>query len=280
MRKVFTMMIIAGLIIGFAGCESSSTEDPGNIPGMGVSNAALEVEEAFQPDGFLFGDAQGVEYEGVGTSKSYLKSTSLAEKGNIYRYGCGRFVKVKVTITNTRDYDRCCWLPAGLVFEVSHRDYQHGILLCWTPVWLKANSQRTIYLMLFCINRGRSGSDGSVTYKIKGVTNSGIMKKYIRRLLKRKINIEFYRGLINVESKAMLKAASADDMTMYDDITENLQESLWELTDGGAELTQEQIDYIEALPMMPEGAYPAGLGEDGFVPPEDWKEYPIGVSVD
>ncbi|WP_430809895.1 MULTISPECIES: hypothetical protein [unclassified Carboxylicivirga] len=278
MKYTFNLIVIA-LMMSFAGC-SSDEEQAGEIPGMGTAEGVLQVVEDYQaPEGFVIGDGIGVNYGSSNAGvKSYVPSTAALKSGSGWfnSYGSGRFIKIKLTITNVKDYGRCCWLPRGLVFEVSDPAYQHGMLMCWTPIWLRANQTRDIILEVFCINRGRSGSDTSVTYKVKGVTSSPVMKRFFQRLGWRKINKEFYYGTSAHQYE--LKAMAAEDLAKYDEISENLQEALWTLTDGDGDLTQEQIDYINSIPLMPEGTYPAYLDDEGAIPPEDWQEYPMGYS--
>ncbi|WP_430813760.1 hypothetical protein [Carboxylicivirga sp. RSCT41] len=284
-KYLFAFVIMMGLAV-LPSCDKDEVEEAGNIPGMGNAGGELQVVEPFvEPDGFVIEEVRGVGEPATAAaqlagSKGDLKSVAAVTTtrwGNYNSYGCGgRNIKIKLAIRNKRSYGRCLWLPRGCVFEVSDPSYQHGILACWTPIWVNANSIRHIILEVFCINQGKSGSNTNVTYRIKGVTKSLLMKKFLMRCNWRKINKEFYYGSSR-DGMSSLKSMNSEDLEKYAELTDVLQDAIWTLTNGDGSLSEEQIDYIESLPMMPADAYPEGLGEEGYTPPEDWSEYGVDV---
>lgn len=284
-RFLFTFIITLGLAV-LSSCEKEEIEEAGNIPGMGNADGELQVVEPFvEPDGFIIEEVRGVGAppstnalltDGKGDLKS-VEAMTTTRWGNYNSYGCGgRNIKIKLAIRNKKSYGRCLWLPRGCVFEVSDPAYQHGILACWTPIWVNANSIRNIILEVFCINQGKSGSNSNVTYKIKGITNSVLMKKFLMRCNWRKVNKEFYYGYSS-NGVSSLKSMSSGDLEKYAEITGVLQDAIWTVTNGDGTLTEEQIKFIEAIPMMPSGSYPEALDEEGYTPPEDWSEYGVEV---
>lgn len=275
MKKLSKLLLIIAILgLGFNSCEKE--EMPGEIPGMGNAGGELEVKSQFvEPEGIEISGLTGVSYnspvsaQGFVEGKGYPKSGSI-NMSNFSRYGSGgQWVKIKVNLKNTRNDGRCVWFPRGLVFKVSHPEYQNAILLCWTPVWVDANSTREIVLDVYCINKGKNGSDENVTYTIMGVTSSVVINKLLELIGWRMINIEFYQSPYQ---NAKTKSLNADDFN-YNNMVVQLQDALWTLTNDGKELSQAQIDYINSLPMMPEGSYPANLDDEGALPPSNWREY-------
>ncbi|MCT4647158.1 MAG: hypothetical protein N4A74_19370 [Carboxylicivirga sp.] len=284
-KLIFFFVFISGLAL-LTSCEKDDIEAAGDIPGMGDADGELLVKEPFvAPEGFAIEGINGVGEVSTTRAefvpgKGYMQSVESATStrwGDYNSYGCGgRFIKIKLSITNSKPYGRCLWLPRGLVFEVSHPDYQNGILACWLPLWVQGNSTRTVIIEVFCINEGKSGSDISVTYKIKGVTKSRLMMQMLNRFGWRMINKEFYYGQTGGVSQ--LKSMSGSDLQRYVKITEVLQEAIWSVTNRDGKLTEEQIDFIESIPLMPEGSYPSELEEEGYIPPEDWNEYGVEIA--
>lgn len=274
MRKIISLM--AGIVlITFTACEKEVMEEPGNIPGMGDAVGELQADPFELPEGIEIvgsiggiGDSSGGEAAVSGSPS--LKSTLSALNSQSYAcYGSGgRWVKVAVTLKNSSNMYRTVFLPRGLLFKVNKEGYQHAMLLQWTWVCIKPMAERTFVLNLYCINRGLSGSDPHVEFSILGITNSDVMWSLLRLIGWRKINLEHYQVVSNVSG---LKA-SADDIRTYEEITEVLQDAIWSLTDGTG-LTEEQISFIESIPLLEEGSYPKALDDKTVEPPYYFDEY-------
>ncbi len=267
MRKILSMMAVATLLV-FTACEKNepeAIEEPANIPGMGNAEGDLQVDAYEMPDDIeIIGSIQGVLPDDLGSVNALdgLKATT-----GYACYGSGRDVKVQITMKNTsQTKNRTVFLPRGLVFKVNKTGYQHAMLMQWTWVCIKANSSRTFVLNLYCINSGLKGSDSSAEFSILGITNSEVMWKLLRMIGWRKINLEHYQ---QVNAAALLKS---DDEISYDNIVTNVQEAVWELTNGSG-LSEESIDYIEGIPFLEEGTYPADLDDKTVEPPYYFDEY-------
>ncbi len=177
----------------------------------------------------------------------------------------GKWVKVKVTMRNTSDKRRTVYFPRGLVFKVNKQDYQHAMLLQWTWICIQPQAEREFVLYLYCINKGKHGSDPQANFSILGITNSNTMWRLLRMIGWRKVNLEHYE---QVGSVAQLKADGLD----YNTITENLQEAVWSMTNGDG-LTETDIQFIESIPMLEEGTYPADLDDKTVEAPYRFDEY-------
>jgi len=272
MKKILTYFFLASLVI-FAGCEKEENiEAPGNIPGMGDAAGELQADPFNVPEGIVIESVEGelasiLENEG----SAALKSATDVEANQSYScYGSGgKFIKVRLTLTNTSNFRRSVFLPRGLMFKVKKDGYQHGILLQWTWVCLQPGQTRTIVLNLYCLNRGFDSSTPAVGFSIAGISNSQIMWRLLRRLARKKINFEHYNV---VSSSAALKGST--DAPRYGEIIEVLQKSVWALTNGTG-LSDEQIQIIESIPEVEVGSYPEALEDNTLELPVWWDEYSI-----
>jgi hypothetical protein len=262
MKKVIRIFLTASLmLITYNACEEVS-EAPGGIPGMGETPGELEIKEPFVPP-------EGVSYEVVGgdelkigdvvsSGSAGLKSGSNGYEGKIYGAG-GSFhndkfrfwIIVKLTFTNISNKNRRITLPEGLVFKVVEKGYQNGVLLQRVIFYVKACSKRTVSILAACVNRGRDGSNANLHYTIPGVTGSEEMwGELLESLKNRKVNIE---NFIVPSSPNALKSANAEEgLDKYMEIADHLQKMVWTLTNDGKDLSQEQKEYLESIPLLDE----------------------------
>lgn len=275
MKKVLSIFFIAVLVLVTA-CQKENVEDtPGNIPGMGDAEGALQVDPyEFHEDIEFIGDIGGFEEGGIAVQgDASLKSTMGSEAVQSCRnYGSGgRWVKVKMTVRNTNQtHKRGLYFPRGCIFKVNLEGYQHAILLDWAWACLWPNETRTIVLHLYCINRGKHGSDAHSNFDIIGITSSQPMWRLLHLLAWRRINWEHYYTNVDL-GKAELKAAN-EGVPSYEAITEELQDAVWAITNGSG-LSDEQIEFIESIPQLPEGTYPKELDDKTVEPPYWFDEY-------
>lgn len=247
-------LILTGFI--FTSCvKEESVDVPGNIPGMGDNNSALEVKPIALPDNVaVVGEIQGYEESN--------KSASLFPDFKIFG-GSGVFIRLQFTVKNMNDRRVSVYLPAGTIFKTNNPSYQHGILLQWTWFCIPANSQRTVVLYLYCINKGKNNSDANNTYEMAGLTTSIPMLNFLKMLKLKKVNYEFFRHV----------KSTSDGEYDYNIISEKMQEAIWALTNYGTELSEETKAYINGLPELEEGTYPEVLVNDGADKPLFFEEY-------
>lgn len=266
MKKIIFILAIA-MLVAFTACQKEEVvvEAPGEIPGMGNAVGELQVQEPFNlPDGIeLVGSVGGLEPGTTGNiaAEGGLKST---ETWRCYGSG-GRWVKLAVTLKNTSNKYRTVFFPRGLLFKVNKEGYQHAMTLQWTWVCIQPNAERSFALNTYCINKGKHGSDPQANFSILGITNSETMWRLLRMIGWRKINLEHYQQI------GTTTALKADELT-YDEIQENLQDAVWSMTNG-AGLIEEQIQFIESIPMLEDGSYPEGLDDTTVEAPYYFDEY-------
>ncbi len=261
MKKIVSMFIVASLIvIGFTSCEQES-EAPGGIPGMGETPGELEIREPFvPPDGVTYEVVGGEELtlaDVIGSEQTELKSTSgypgefiCGSGGSLYQGELKFWITVKLTFTNISNTNRRITLKEGLIFKVVEKGFQNGCLLKRVIFYVKAHSSRTVSILAYCLNRGRDGSNENLHYTIPGVTDSDILWKELLESLKdRQVNIE---NFIEQTPSPSLKSINAGGIEKYKEIADHLQKMVWTLTNDGKELSQEQKDYIESIPVLEE----------------------------
>ncbi len=276
MKKLYFSLLAIALIFA-SSCQTDDVINPdetGNIAGMGNAPGELAVTPyQFPADIVLVGTAAGVDRDesdeaaalisGNDELNSALKSGGL---NNIYGSG-GKWIKVDVTFTNNSLIPRTIFLPPGLVFKVDKAGYQHGILMQWVWIVIKPNSNRTVRLHLYCINKGKNGSGTEVNYTIAGVTTSRVFKELIDRLGWCKINYEHYLYDSSLKSGSLLKSGEK-----YEEIADMMQEAVWAVTNGTG-LTPELMAAIDALPELEEGTYPSNLSLETVSEWEYFDEY-------
>lgn len=259
MKKYLVLSIILSGFI-FGSCQKEEAVDvPGNIPGMGDNNSALEVTPISLPDNVSFvGEIRGYEENN--------KSASLFPDFKIFG-GSGHYIKLKLTIENKNDKVITHYFKAGTIFQSSNPEYQHGILLQWTWICIPANSQRTIVLYLYCINKGKNNSDGNNTYTMLGKTTSVPMLNLLKMLTLKKVNHEYFKLL------SLINKSTTEGEYEYNTISEKMQEAVWALTNYGTEIPEDVKAYIKGLPELEPGSYPEAVANDNVLPPSIFKEY-------
>jgi hypothetical protein len=258
MKKIIVLFFVASLfLIGFNSCEQQE-EKPG-IPGMGDTPGELEIAEPFvAPEGIAI-DLESQEeanLENVFSTEANLKSINKKYCGCL---GCGGsklngklkiWIRVKLNIQNISDKKKCFKIPAATIFKVSNPLAQNGITISPIKICVERRSKCQKSLWLMCLNKGKDGSSLKVTYKIVGVTASKPILGLVRCIKHKKVNIEYYLKFV---PKAKLKAVAEDDyLETYADIADNIQNAIWQITNDGESLTEEQFSYFESLPDIEE----------------------------
>ncbi len=255
MKKYLVLSIILSGFI-FGSCQKEEAVDvPGNIPGMGDNNAALEVKPISLPENVsVVGEIRGFEEEN--------KSASFFPNFKIFG-GSGEFIRLEYTVKNINNIAVTVFFPAGTIFESTNLSYQHGILLQWTWFCIPANSQRTIVLYLYCTNKGKNNSDANNTYYLAGQTTSRPILNLLNMLKLKKVNHEFFNHL---------KSTSTSEYD-YTTISEKMQSALWALTNDGTEVPDDIKAYINALPELETEKVPEKLINENAELPLFFEEY-------
>jgi hypothetical protein len=271
MKKLLLVLSIASMV-AMVSCQKELPEAPGYIPGMGDEPGDLQVQAAYNlPQDVVFvGDITGA----IETSSNVLKSASTV---NYTCYGSGHNqVRLKMCLENKSDKKKTVCFPKGLVWKCDNSNVQHGILVQHTWFCLQPNSQRTVELELYCVNYGRETSSTESTYGCLGITSSNTIWNLLNLIGKKKVNYECWYGNSSATS---LKSVS-DDAITYEAISTELQAAVWNLTNFGNDLTEEQKAFIQAIPDLEEGTYPESLFADpSVIPAEPFDEYADAVAA-
>lgn len=222
MKKILFLITFSFIVaISFYSCtkDKSDNDDAGNIPGMGDTGGELEVEETvFYPiESFIIGDITGVNVNPMPTE-------------NVVGSG-GGWVILDVEIENTTDKEADFYLLGGSVIECLEEGYQHAICIERVDLIVDANSSKRINLLVYCINRGRSGSSPDISYTIKGISSSDRMMRLVEALENKKIDVLDYLPDSEVE---------------FIELCKKLQDIIWEITNGEG-LSDEDWDFINSL---------------------------------
>ncbi len=245
--KKFSFLLALVLIVSvsFISCEKSdskSKDDPSNIPGMGEAGGELEVEAPFvMPDGVsIVGEISGFGdgIEAVEGSISLLESPTLknAKTGYFSRGSGGQWVILDILLRNDNDSATYFTFNRGCVFECKEKNYQHAICLRKVRFKIAKKIQKRIKLFVYCINKGRSGSQAGITYNLRGVTKSARMMKLCNALQYKKIDVSHYNN---------------DQMSDYNVKCKRIQKIVWAITNGrGA--SSDDWSFIDTLHDAPE----------------------------
>jgi len=230
---VLYFMILSMIAVGNSSCNKPDkdttvpgNEKPGQIPGMGNAGGVPQGEAFKLPAGIsLKGDIVGNE-DGVSGQDCVFD---------------GQGFNVVVKIKLHRDTGKSpieVVFPAGLVITTVSEGFQHGLLIEKVLVTLppvpagSGGSDCQVSLMMLCLNAARKPSSASATYKFATITNSPLIKDFIKKLSGKKISFSAY------------PSGNNDDYFFNEDF---IQEALWNITDGEG-LTKKDLKFIKSLP--------------------------------
>jgi hypothetical protein len=205
-------------------------DSPGNIPGMGNNTGKLEIREVYELPRGVFMVNQITEPDGKDTTFS--------------KFGSGKNERLKLTLYNSNSAPRTVFFPKGLIFQNSMPEYHNGILLQTTWMTIEAGARRDVLIELFCINSGLLHNSQDSHYNFLGVSGSPTISRLIDLIGWRKINYEMIYGTFK-GAKPATPAGPA-----YADITVRLQTIVWNLTDLGVDISQEDMKYLESIPTL------------------------------
>lgn len=246
MRKIIFGLLI-GSTIGLLSCEKDNLDTPGSISGMGYTAGELQVKRYYElPKGInLVGEITGVK-SGIGKAGESIPNLGDA-KTDCSIYGSGGFVRLKLNLFNYRNYPITVFFPKGLLFKCNFGGFQTGMCCQTTWACLQPNSLRSIYLDLYCLNKGIPSPDQTGQYSILGITGSQTMWSLLNLIGWRMINYEMYFPKPG-------KGVQAEPT--YEEIIEKLQVMVHKLTNDGVGLSTDDIDFIKSIPELSESDIP------------------------
>lgn len=265
MKRVLLFASAFSLFAMVSCIKDKPSETAGDIPGMGNNTEALQVKAPYElPEEMEFVEIVGLDATtDVAEAAPELKSVNSVT--NLYGSGCKQ-VRVAITIINKSEKYKTVYFPKGLIWQCANQGTQHGILVQATWFCFNPHSTRTIWLDLYCLNYGFHGSSPQSYYGCIGVTNSEVMWKLLNLFGTKKINYEHWYGCAELKS--------TQEGVEYEQITEEVQDMVWNLTNHGVEITAEQKAFVDAIPELEPGSYPESLFETpSEIPSEYFEEY-------
>lgn len=244
MKKNLLLLLVAFSLVIFNSCEKSNSDELGQIPGMGNTDGELQIKSPFvMPNGInIIGEVTGVKIPGT---KSGELKPAIDSKSAYECYGSGRYVRLKITLLNTKNYPLTVFFPKGLMWQCNFGNFQHALQIQTSWVCLQANSSRTIVVDLYCVNLGIPSPDETGTYKILGVTSSKVMWNLLNLIGWKRVNYEMYNFSKGTKSGPT-----------YDEITEKLQTIVWNLTNNGIDITEQDKEFINSIPELADEEIP------------------------
>lgn len=142
-------------------------------------------------------------------------------------YGTGTYVQLYMKLYNTLTVDTTLIFPGGLIFcdtldnDTSNGYYQRGFILQNDTILVPAMDTAFVVLNAYCLNANLSSSSYDAVYYIGPISNNP-----------------------NLNQVVTIMAAKQYPIGQEYDI----QSILWNITDYGQNLTQQEIQYLNALP--------------------------------
>ncbi len=222
------MLVLA--LISLSSCEKEMLDSPGDISGMGNNLGKLEIKQVYELPKGVFMVNQINEPDDKDTTFS--------------KFGSGKNERVKLTLFNSNNAPRTVFLPKGLIFQNSTPGYHNGILLQTTWMTIEAGARRDVIVELFCINSGLLHNNQDSHYNFLGVTDSPTFSRLLDLIGWRKINYEMIYGSFKGGQPVSPSGPA------YGDITARLQTIVWNLTDLGIDISEEDTKYLESIPVL------------------------------
>ena len=241
MKKVYYISIAFVFILIFNACHKDKDPQPTPAPtptvnpylvGLGdhvgyPSGTAYNLPPSVQ----LVSDIRGGSYSkgGVKKDKKNYKGPfpiDLVPKSWV-SYGTGTYVDLYFKLYNTLTTDTVVIIPGGLIFcdsldnDTSNGMYQRGFILQNDTIHIQALDTAFVALEAYCLNANMSGSDYDAVYYIGPVTNNPNLNQIVTIMLAKQYPFGH-------ESE--------------------IQDIIWNVTDYGQNLTQQEIQFLNNLP--------------------------------
>ncbi|MDR1528939.1 MAG: hypothetical protein LBS40_00715 [Burkholderiales bacterium] len=221
---------------------TDTQQSPGQISGLGEYPGELQ--------GTSFTLPQGVRVDGMITG--YRPATLSRSEKNTYAkdlpqksafdllpadatIGGGYDVLLKIALINSNSTPTEVVFPERLILKSKSSQYQHGLLLKKTSVTIPAGARYVISLVMYCGNMERGAPSSSEIYEFGVISNSPLLKDLTDRLVNKKINVEEFNS-------------DPSDYQIYIDQYLRLASIVWNLTDRGIALSDDDKNWIARLP--------------------------------
>jgi hypothetical protein len=202
---------------------------PENTNGLGDNNGFPTGTQFNLPPWIeLIGEIRGGEYYG-GKSipvNKHMPTFANKELSEYWQYyGSGTYVDLYLTLHNTLTTDSIFTIPGGLIFIDSTKTHQHGFVLQTVSIPVLALDTTYAVIKAYCANLSRSSSSWEAIYHFGPVSNNSELVKIVNIL----------------KTKQLL--------TYMDyEVSNEIQDIVWDVTDYNQILTQAQLNYLNSLP--------------------------------
>jgi hypothetical protein len=230
--------------------ETEWVEDmPGEIPGLGntrgePTGTSFKLPDGVEIAGRIMGGYDPANYKSFGKRDPELirKTIQTRADGDIIgvdtTVGSGMLhVQIFIPLKNTTSQDILVTFPAGLILKSVTGACQNGLLLKKTTVNVPARGFCGVLLIMYCGNEDLSQSLTTEEYVFTVVSNSSPIMDLCERVKNKRINTEEYP----------LGQYGYTDSEQYHDYVLQLQYIVWNLTDRGEPLSEEDIAFIEQM---------------------------------
>jgi hypothetical protein len=230
--------------------EPEWVEDrPGKIPGLGntrgePTGTPFKLPDGVETVGRIMGGYDPANYQSVGKYDPELirKTIQTRADGDIIGVdtvaGSGMLhVQIFIPLKNTTSKDISVTFPAGLILKSVTGACQNGLLLKKTTVDVPARGFCGVLLIMYCGNEDLSQSLIFEEYVFTVVSNSSPIMDLCERVKNKRINTEEYPPGRHGHT----------DSEQYHDYVLHLQDMVWQLTDRGEPLSEEDITFIEQM---------------------------------
>lgn len=260
LKKLILFLCVAMFAGTLDSCKKDNLPDiqedqPGSIAGLGENDGEPTGTPFRLPPGIeLAGKIKGGYSSTLGRSASFDKKAALSDPEVPKAMtaptraddtvipldivvGSGTYVKVFLPLKNTTSAPITLTFPAGLILRSVSGECQNGVLLKKTSVIVPTGRIYGVLLLMYCGNANRDASYSSEEYVFAVVSNSSLIVDMCERLKNKRINNEEY-----LDGGSEYATSS-----QYYEYKSNLQHILWDLTDYGEALSEEDIAYIAQM---------------------------------
>lgn len=239
--------------------------DPGQIPGLGSTDGDPTGVPYELPPGFELGGTitgfDGNITRGLNNGNK-VKSGNLPiqvlltrnDAANRIAVGSGaEYVRLLLKLKNTLNQKNTIVFPAGLVVKSRSGDYQNGLLIKKTKkVVFQPDEEKEIILDMYCANAHKSSSSNSEEYDIFVISDASPVWDLIHFVADRVINWEELSLYVKEDFARLDNDLSYFGSLLelyhsyYAEIGNMLQNIVWQITDDGILLNEEnKIQILE-----------------------------------
>ncbi|OPZ97190.1 MAG: hypothetical protein BWY70_01565 [Bacteroidetes bacterium ADurb.Bin408] len=240
-KYFFTIFLTSSILLLFNACQKEKNPQPTPTPTPTVNPYLAGLGDhigypagtpyTLPPVIHLVSDIRGGYYSKssvIKKNKSYKGPfpINLIPKNWVY-YGTGTYVELYFKLYNTLTTDTLVIIPGGLIFcdsldnDTSNGIYQRGFILQNDTIYIHAHDTAYVVLEAYCLNANLSASDYGAVYYIGPVTSNPNLNQ-----------------IVTIMSAKQYPFGHESE----------IQDIIWNVTDYGQNITQQEIQFLNNLP--------------------------------